>query len=166
MPIFRVKSVKIYTGQKKFTRIYSWRSWQISGMTVSYAGLFIGWANPLKLVATVRNFEATTLFCQVFQFSTHRKGRLVQLGEKVNSGNDNLTFPHCSYYWDVSQHMEKEKAQNGFEKAILCLNSFFPIKIKEKESVRLRNPRRRITFPLNLIYPPSQSMQFHPSQTS
>ena len=33
MPIFRVKSVKIYTGQKKFTRIYSWRSWQIWGMT-------------------------------------------------------------------------------------------------------------------------------------
>ena len=32
MPIFRVKSVKIYTSQKKFTRIYSWRSWQISGM--------------------------------------------------------------------------------------------------------------------------------------
>ena len=26
LPIFRVKSVKIYTGQKKFTRIYSWRS--------------------------------------------------------------------------------------------------------------------------------------------
>ena len=32
MPIFRVKSVKIYTCQKKFTRIYLWRSWQISGM--------------------------------------------------------------------------------------------------------------------------------------
>ena len=32
MPIFRVKSVKIYTDQKKFTRIYSWRSWQIWGM--------------------------------------------------------------------------------------------------------------------------------------
>ena len=32
MPIFRVKSVKIYTGQKKFTRICSWGSWQISGM--------------------------------------------------------------------------------------------------------------------------------------
>ena len=32
MTIFRVKSVKIYAGQKKFTRIYSWRSWQISGM--------------------------------------------------------------------------------------------------------------------------------------
>jgi len=26
LPIFCVKSVKIYTGQKKITRIYSWRS--------------------------------------------------------------------------------------------------------------------------------------------
>ena len=32
MPIFRVKSVKIYTGQKKFTRICSWGSRQIWGM--------------------------------------------------------------------------------------------------------------------------------------
>ena len=32
MPIFRVKSVKIYTSQKKFTRVYSWLSWQIWGM--------------------------------------------------------------------------------------------------------------------------------------
>ena len=29
---FRVKSVKIYTGQKKFTQTCSWGSWQISGM--------------------------------------------------------------------------------------------------------------------------------------
>ena len=32
MPIFRVKSVKIYTGQKKSTRIYPWDPWQIWGM--------------------------------------------------------------------------------------------------------------------------------------
>ena len=32
MPIFRVKSVKIYTGQKKFTRIYPWDPRQIRGM--------------------------------------------------------------------------------------------------------------------------------------
>ena len=32
MPISCVKSVKIYTGQIFFTQIYSWRSWQISGM--------------------------------------------------------------------------------------------------------------------------------------
>ena len=33
MPIFRVKSVKIYTGKKKFTRTCPWRPWQISGMS-------------------------------------------------------------------------------------------------------------------------------------
>ena len=32
LPIFRVKSLKIYTGQKKFTRTCPWRPWQISGM--------------------------------------------------------------------------------------------------------------------------------------
>ena len=32
MPIFCVKSVKIYIGQKKFTWVYPWRPWQISGM--------------------------------------------------------------------------------------------------------------------------------------
>ena len=32
MPNFRVKSVKIYTGQKKFTRVYPWDPWQIWGM--------------------------------------------------------------------------------------------------------------------------------------
>ena len=32
MPIFRVKSVKIYTSQKKFTRVYPWLPWQIWGM--------------------------------------------------------------------------------------------------------------------------------------
>ena len=32
MPIFCVKSVKFYTGQKKFTRIYPWDPWQIWGM--------------------------------------------------------------------------------------------------------------------------------------
>ena len=32
LPIFRVKSVKNYTGQKKFTREFSWHSWQIWGM--------------------------------------------------------------------------------------------------------------------------------------
>ena len=32
LPIFCVKSVKIYTGQKKFTRTCPWRPWQISGM--------------------------------------------------------------------------------------------------------------------------------------
>ena len=33
LPIFCVKSVKIYTGQKKCTREFSWLSWQIWGMS-------------------------------------------------------------------------------------------------------------------------------------
>ena len=36
LPIFRVKSVKIYTSQTKFTWIYSWRSWQIWGMNMNF----------------------------------------------------------------------------------------------------------------------------------
>ena len=32
MPIFCIKSVKIYTGQKKITRVYPWDPWQIWGM--------------------------------------------------------------------------------------------------------------------------------------
>ena len=34
LPIFRVKSVKIYTGQKKFTWEFSWLSWQIWGKSM------------------------------------------------------------------------------------------------------------------------------------
>ena len=34
LPIFCVKSVKIYTGQKFFTRTCPWRPWQISGMMI------------------------------------------------------------------------------------------------------------------------------------
>ena len=51
MPIFRVKSVKIYTGQNKFTRVCPWRPWQISGMvwcrSVLWCGLicFCSWKN-------------------------------------------------------------------------------------------------------------------------
>ena len=41
MPIFRVKSVKIYTGQKRFTRIYPWDPWQISGMVSSLSNVNI-----------------------------------------------------------------------------------------------------------------------------
>ena len=38
MPIFRVKAVKIYTGQKKFTRTPSARPWQIWGMLIIKGG--------------------------------------------------------------------------------------------------------------------------------
>ena len=44
MPIFCVKSVKIYTGQKKFTRTSSVRPWQIWGMPWRHEAR--GWENP------------------------------------------------------------------------------------------------------------------------
>ena len=47
MPIFRVKSVKIYTSQKKFTRIYPWDPWQISGMGLEWI--------PLRLLCGANN---------------------------------------------------------------------------------------------------------------
>ena len=49
MPIFRVKSVKIYTGQKKFTRIYPWDPWQIWGMYRSTTLERIGRTLKLKI---------------------------------------------------------------------------------------------------------------------
>ena len=60
MPIFRVKSVKIYIGQKKFTRIYSWDPWQISGMrpTRKYT---VRWGTLLKPWITAVFFTASEL---------------------------------------------------------------------------------------------------------
>ena len=100
-----------------------------------------------------------------FQFSTHRKRRLVQLGEKwilemtIWHFLTVLVVGMFLWIWRRTKHRMLWKRQS-------CASIVFPIKIKEKESVRLRNPRSRITFPLNLIYPPSQSMQFHRGQTS
>ena len=40
MPIFCVKSVTIYTGQKKITRVYPWLPWQIWGMYTTFIELW------------------------------------------------------------------------------------------------------------------------------
>ena len=39
MPIFRVKSVKIYTGQKNLHWLRQWRQWQLSGMEIRWTTL-------------------------------------------------------------------------------------------------------------------------------
>ena len=79
MPIFRVKSVKIYTGQKKFTRIYSWRSWQIWGMsdswqiqyedkkrpkTALYKYYKYFWTSNWKFLGAVAGMFLITRFCK------------------------------------------------------------------------------------------------------
>ena len=64
MPIFRVKSVKIYTGQKKFTRVYSWLSWQIWGMVPSESHMSHNmgtWADASKCIAPRQKIKVPIL---------------------------------------------------------------------------------------------------------
>ena len=48
MPIFCVKSIKIYTGQKKFTRVYPWDLWQIWGMCWYPIHIWIYWNKSIS----------------------------------------------------------------------------------------------------------------------
>ena len=65
MPIFCVKSVKIYTGQKKITRVYPWRPWQISGMglicVLSGKIPDSGWWNVQVSCQMSSNYQENTL---------------------------------------------------------------------------------------------------------
>ena len=64
MPIFRVKSVKIYTGQKKFTRVYPWYLWQIRGMvTASFK------TRKLQFLASEQTSIASTQVVALTPFS-------------------------------------------------------------------------------------------------
>ena len=49
MPIFRVKSVRIYTDPKKFTRVYPWLPWQIWGMQDILVYIFMSLYVPLPM---------------------------------------------------------------------------------------------------------------------
>ena len=78
MPIFRVKSVKNYTGQKKFTRVYPWDPWQIWGMQVVCKVLTNFKSAPKVIYGSgfeVRDYfesaplpgvQSTILFCELF----------------------------------------------------------------------------------------------------
>ena len=56
MPIFRFKSVKIYTGQKKFTRVSLVGSWQISGMAAAYNLAFTFLSGQADIKSVSREF--------------------------------------------------------------------------------------------------------------
>ena len=66
MPIFRVKSVKIYTGQKKLTRVYPWLPWQIWGMIQTCA-----LSSQQVLILTQRNLTQRFIIHSLFK----EKGR-------------------------------------------------------------------------------------------
>ena len=56
MPIFCAKSVKIYTGQKKFTQASLVGSWQISGMAAAYNLAFTFLSGQADIKSVSREF--------------------------------------------------------------------------------------------------------------
>ena len=74
LPNFLVKSKKkIYTGQKKFTWIYSWGSWQIWGMRWDAASVSNNWfylqvliSHLMFFVHRVSKNKNVTIHCDLF----------------------------------------------------------------------------------------------------
>ena len=79
LPIFRVKSVKIYTGQKKFTWEFSWLSWQIWGMFPSCTAPEI-WLKSVSAQITIYCWQALAFL----------QGRVTK--EEKNFKFDNLVW--------------------------------------------------------------------------
>ena len=71
LPIFRVKSVKNYTGQKKITRTCPWRPWQISGMAFLSSKSF--GINPdskiFRIIERYNSWECNIFALQMWNFS-------------------------------------------------------------------------------------------------
>ena len=104
MPIFCVKSVKIYTGQKKFTRIYPWDPWQIRGMNVYFnwdgivylehqksvfnnnycATLFWFRVDPLLDHALKRETELMLMFCKMTLLKSLRRQETSESDRKAH----------------------------------------------------------------------------------
>ena len=60
-PIFRVKSVKIYTSQKNFTRVYPWRPWQILGMSTIKSTSTVKSISTIQSSSTIKSTLTSTL---------------------------------------------------------------------------------------------------------
>ena len=109
MPIFCVKSVKNYTGQKKFTRVYPWDPWQIWGMQVVCKVLTNFKSAPKVIYGSgfeMRNYfesaplpgvQSTILFCEVFILCFHMARRWI--------GHMLLKTPPIRGYMQVGYHM-------------------------------------------------------------
>ena len=93
MPNFHVKSVKIYTGQKRFTREFSWLSWQISGMHLFSKmtwSIKVSWPprlcldinnlNPIKLKQDNSHFSSTLHQSCTLYFRNPGKGTCLKGG--------------------------------------------------------------------------------------
>ena len=116
MPIFRVKSGKIYTGQKNLHWRRQWRQWQLSGMGQASSSLSVGWAtsscwkvllwscnlpNALALMKLFRSifriFEVKTMFVQIIFHE--------------------IWISHQAKFYHISWNMNKLPDKIGVEKA-------------------------------------------------
>ena len=94
MPIFRVKSVKIYTGQKKFTRVYPWNPWQIRGMRwskVSLAKVGTGHQGQQKWITMIFS-NLSDLLGQNGDSRAAQRSASHNVGKFVNSSSSEKLF--------------------------------------------------------------------------
>ena len=88
LPIFRVKSVKIYTGQKKFTRTLSVRPWQIWGMIVNVSSVLVYGNN------THSRF-VLALHCPILNFLGFNAVHSVELQKHRQFAQNACSRQHC-----------------------------------------------------------------------
>ena len=113
MPIFRVKSVKIYTGQKKFTRTLSARPWQIWGMVRRSSLLSTGTTSGSW--ADLQEGQSITIGWQSFWlFLCHAVVNLFDNNWKVFGPFD--VFQHHLYPDQDHNHVGTQAGQRGTRK--------------------------------------------------
>ena len=118
MPIFRVKSVKIYTSQKKFTRELSWLSWQIWGMNINVLSNAKYWClsrckySQIQIIIILQSFTATNFQtrCTLLVEETIPRGAFVDPDEMRDLRSANTHWPNfflsmsCSMLTEMSRH--------------------------------------------------------------
>ena len=110
MPIFRVKSVKIYTGQKKFTRASLVGSWQIWGMGSIWSE---------KGLSIIRSQSAWHSLIEYWTWSQNDLSMIWPEGSMIRAWlrhewyftNNIYSWTHCHYFictkcWPVQQSSE------------------------------------------------------------
>ena len=128
MPIFRIKCVKIYTCQKKFTRIYSWRSWQISGMAAGTDGMdkFHLWSVDVSSSIFIAHFSQTLnkqTLNAIFSCLTilslfpllqimHVVILITKCHIKVLAGGQIAIFPGRQVHWLTNNSNKRDRSSN------------------------------------------------------
>ena len=117
MPIFCVKSVKIYTGQKKFARTSSVRPWQISGMIITIIIVIIMRKN-IKIIMTINLISLLLTEWCIFHLIDFLGFHCCFLGSYTNQLSEQLLslllgvtiniYHHRHYHHCVHHHSQQQ----------------------------------------------------------